>query len=57
MHENQNIKKISMQLGPGIFIPCITDKGPYQRKLSSITGCDDISAFFGKGKWKAVPVT
>ena len=32
-------------------------KGPYQRKLSSITGCDDISAFFGKGKWKAVPLT
>ena len=22
-HENRNIKKMSMQLGPGIFIPCI----------------------------------
>ena len=32
-----------MQLDPGALIGS-----------NSITGCDNIAAFFGKGKWKAV---
>ena len=34
---------IIMQLDPGALIGS-----------NSITGCDNIAAFFGKGKWKAV---
>ena len=50
-----------MKKGRGANIICNSDPGDvdhcFIRSLigvNSITGCDKISDFFGKGKWKAV---
>ena len=53
--ENQKIKNVYATRASWHFHP-LHHKGPYRRKLSAITGCDDISAFFGKEKWKAEPL-
>ena len=45
------VNSLEMQLDPGI------DKNCFLKALIgvyTITGCDTISAFSGKGKWKAV---
>ena len=45
------VNSLEMQLDPGI------DKNGFLKALIgvyAITGCDTISAFSGKGKWKAV---
>jgi len=45
------VNSLEMQLDPGI------DKNCFIKALigvQAITGCDTISAFSGKGKWKAV---
>lgn len=51
-HENQKNKNI-YATRPRHFHPLL-HKGPYLGKLEAITGCDNITAFFGKEMWKAV---
>ena len=53
-HENQKNKNI-YATRPSNFHPLLHN-GPYRCKLVAITGSDNITAFFGKDKWKAVKI-
>ena len=53
-YENQNIKNVYATWPRNCHH--LHDKNPFRCKLSAITGCDVIFTFFGKGKWKAVPL-
>ena len=51
LREKRKRREHSMQLDPG---DVNTASWGALTSVNSNTGCDNISAFFGKGKWKAV---
>ena len=53
LHEKGKRRKHSMQIDPGNVNHFFRRKSSLIG-VNSINGCDNISAFFGKGKWKTV---
>ena len=59
--KNLTLKRCHMKKGTGANIKCNSTQAMFTTNswgaligVNSNTGCDNISAFFGKGKWKAV---